>query len=575
MKMKNYFTTLLGATFLCFQSLGQVNYPGGRMAMSFDGNIEDDDDIIALPVSLGLMHAAGLQNKVVHVEYNNNKCGGPNTVQEENNDSPAYAGNDALHMRTSAQGMITRYGYNATLLYDHTTQGNEAVSHLAAEINLSSASNPLFIIAAGPMESIWRALNASDRAKHAHVFVVSHSQWNQNYARCASSSHDWVDLKNDFPTAYYVQNGNSSTDPHQLADQNGNLNTDIPLWDWMKNSSDANLKWMHSRNPFSGKFDPSDAGMVYFVLSGGPLNGGKKKPTITDIKNLLTNPITDGNLAPAVSFSSPAANANFPVGTSVNFTAIATDSDGSIASVLFTSGSQTFLDSSAPYQATFTYASAGNYTINATATDNKGKKSIGSRSISIGTIASGNPVVSFLQPLNGASTGKNIVVKASAADSDGSISNVKLYLDGAFVRQENVSPYVWNSTVGGSLDPKLSNLSSGTHELKAVATDNSGKMATAIINITVTAAARLSLNSDLEIYQTYPNPCKDQVSIFLGDDNEIKGAKLLSSEGFNTFATAQIQGEEIIFQTSHLPKGIYFVHIETINGPIVQKIIKE
>ncbi len=361
-----------------FTSFAQVNMPAGRIAMTFDGNVEDDDDIIALPVSLAIVDAANLKSKLVLVEYNNNVCGGANTVQEDNNDASAFAGNDAAHMRASAQGMIDRYGFSSAIFFDYTLKAAASQTAFVSEINKSTAADPLFIIAAGPMETLWRALNASDKTKHKNVFVISHSKWNQNYAtsrgRCAASSRDWAKVKNDFPDAYYVESGESNTNPKELPDQNAGLSTAINQWDWMKNDpkATANTKWLNTRNPFNGKFDPSDAGMVYYLITGGPLDGGKKRPSVTDVKNLILNPITGGgNQAPTVSIFAPANNASFAAPASITITANAADQDGTVSKVEFFNGS-TLLgsDATAPYSFTWTGVGAGNYTLTAKATDN-------------------------------------------------------------------------------------------------------------------------------------------------------------------------------------------------------------
>lgn len=106
----------LGIAILFFSASNAqlIKMPAGCIAMSNDGNYEDDDDIIALPLQLALMDAAGFKNRFVHVEYNNNTFEGTNIVKEENIDIPAFSGNDVVHMRTSAQGTISRYGYDAS-----------------------------------------------------------------------------------------------------------------------------------------------------------------------------------------------------------------------------------------------------------------------------------------------------------------------------------------------------------------------------------------------------------------------------------------------------------------------------
>jgi hypothetical protein len=97
--------------------------------------------------------------------------------------------------------------------------------------------------------------------------------------------------------------GYNSSDPCTQAELNGNFfpdqnisngdndfNTPIEKWHWMRDSQNQDLKWVFSRNPFGNKFDPSDCGMVYYLITGGPINGGAKKAGWAEAKELLENP---------------------------------------------------------------------------------------------------------------------------------------------------------------------------------------------------------------------------------------------------------------------------------------------
>jgi hypothetical protein len=107
------------------------------------------------------------------------------------------------------------------------------------------------------------------------------------------------------------------------------------------------------------------------------------------------------------------------------------------------------------------------------------------------TVAAPNipPTVSIADPVNGAIVfvGTDLSVLANASDSDGSVANVKLYVNNQLVRQEGVSPFEWG--LAGQNDVLLQNLAVGTYTLKAVATDNAGAVTTAIlVTVTVTNA---------------------------------------------------------------------------------------
>ncbi len=94
------------------------------------------------------------------------------------------------------------------------------------------------------------------------------------------------------------------------------------------------------------------------------------------------------------------------------------------------------------------------------------------------------PVVEFTTPADGdvLNVGDDLPVIVSATD-DGSIANVRLFLNGIFVRQENVVPYEWAAP--GQQDDILRNLDSGSYTLRAVATDNNGNTGENTITIIV------------------------------------------------------------------------------------------
>lgn len=273
----------------------EVNFPGGRVILSFDGNVHDDDDIIAMPYSAGLWWAAGLSDKVVQIEYNNHICD-INTSETDGFD--AGLGDDSENMRISAEGIIEYFGYNPSIFYDYELQGTASTAAMAAHIEASSASNKLWIIAAGPMETVWRGLNAASRG-HEHVIVISHSAWNEDHLHC-SDAHSWGDLIEDFSLkgTFFVGNctGGACDDPSELHDQNGGFSSEPTNWQWMASSSYLYNQWILSRNPFgSFKVDPSDAGMSYFLITGGPFNGGIKTADHNDARQLMENPCQESN----------------------------------------------------------------------------------------------------------------------------------------------------------------------------------------------------------------------------------------------------------------------------------------
>jgi|GEM_PF-866644 len=102
------------------------------------------------------------------------------------------------------------------------------------------------------------------------------------------------------------------------------------------------------------------------------------------------------------------------------------------------------------------------------------------------------PEVSFTQPVDGQEldSGASLSAIAMATDSDGTVANVRLYLNDTLVRQEDVSPYRWGDN---GQDPALQNLAPGSYVLKAIATDDAGGTGEATVTI------RVRLNAPIKI----------------------------------------------------------------------------
>ncbi len=79
------------------------------------------------------------------------------------------------------------------------------------------------------------------------------------------------------------------------------------------------------------------------------------------------------NVAPSVSLVNPAPNASLPAGASLTLTAMASDSDGTIAKVEFFQGRQKLGEAiNPPFSVTWSNVPEGNYLLTAVATDNEG-----------------------------------------------------------------------------------------------------------------------------------------------------------------------------------------------------------
>ncbi len=242
----------------CLSGPCVVAYGGGRIAVDVDGNFNDPDDWAATPVILALIARRGLQSRLVHFDYNNSL--GPNLADM------------ASQMRTSALSGAQKFGFSTSRFFDCQSALSSAIASLQAQINASSATDPLFVIAAGPMEVLWRALNGSDASKRQYVTVISHSPWNDNRVAPPDMTHTasdvqalgvkWIEITD--------QNGRLYTGSDNAPWPHTYTGTDYTPWAWLKDASDDRMRWIYQRMLDEGKPDISDAGMVYFLLKNDP-----------------------------------------------------------------------------------------------------------------------------------------------------------------------------------------------------------------------------------------------------------------------------------------------------------------
>lgn len=96
------------------------------------------------------------------------------------------------------------------------------------------------------------------------------------------------------------------------------------------------------------------------------------------------------------------------------------------------------------------------------------------------------------KPAQTFAAGDDLYVKIENA-SEVKVSSIKLFLNDAFVRQENKAPWEWGAD--SQNDPLLQGLAKGTYILKAVATDKQGKESTLETSLTVGDATPVPFSS--------------------------------------------------------------------------------
>ena len=269
----------------------------GRIAISSDGN--EHDHWAATPLTLALLTASGLQDRLVIYTYSDHVWG-------SNQDHPTSASglNAYEHMRESALGGQERFGFDSTKFVCAVDNDVVAYNALRDVINESTAENPLILIAVGPMQAVGEAINRSDVSKRQYVTLISYSNWNNSHSDKPHESAYWDDhsewtfqeIKDEFSGD---EGGNLTC--LRISDQYGRqgyegLKAPKEKFDWVKTSpardneiyKPGSWDWLYSRLETcikKGDIDASDAGMVLFMLTG------IENTDLEMAKEILENPI--------------------------------------------------------------------------------------------------------------------------------------------------------------------------------------------------------------------------------------------------------------------------------------------
>ena len=266
-KRKSLFLLPVAVVFgsVYFTSVEAASSPwtsSNRIAISADGNPDADaDDTGATPFTLAMLAKAGLQDNLVHYDFNN--------FLEYKRIDPG-----SNRMWASAMGGQSRWGFDAGRFFDASIDPDGAVAHLTSEINKSTDADPLYLIAAGPMELTYRALEAANSSARQHVIIVSHHNYNE-YFKPRLWQRNWNDIKRLVPNIGYLrikdQNGHNGSGLKGTADSD---------FSWLQTHADPNLNWVYDRI-VAGKPDVSDAGMTAWLIG---INGTDEVVTIPEMQ---------------------------------------------------------------------------------------------------------------------------------------------------------------------------------------------------------------------------------------------------------------------------------------------------
>ncbi|MBL8347385.1 MAG: hypothetical protein JNN03_18240 [Rubrivivax sp.] len=226
------------------------------------------------------------------------------------------------------------------------------------------------------------------------------------------------------------------------------------------------------------------------------------------------DPSAPANEAPTVALATPAANSTFTVGAAIGITATAADSDGSVARVEFYDGTTKLgEDTTAPFEFTWTTATAGAHTITARAVDNLGATAVSSStSVTVNAApsppapppppppANQAPTVSITSPANNFKPNDpaTITLTASAADADGSVAKVEFFRINPAAPVYDINTLVGVGTAVGTPPSyqRQTTLTAGTYTFAARATDNAGAVTTSsTVQVIVNALPAVAITS--------------------------------------------------------------------------------
>lgn len=195
--------------------------------------------------------------------------------------------------------------------------------------------------------------------------------------------------------------------------------------------------------------------------------------------------IKAGNRAPTVTLTSPANGAILTSGSSVTLSAIASDSDGSIAKVEFYLDTSTLIGvaMSAPYTLAWVNIPSGSHALTARAYDNRNGKTT-SAPVTVSVVDNQRPVVSLASPVDGSFhvAGSVIELTADAGDADGSIARVEFFDGATVLATVATAPWTWS----------WPDASTGSHAVTVRATDDRGATGvSAITHVVVGDAPKL------------------------------------------------------------------------------------
>jgi RHS repeat-associated protein len=209
----------------------------------------------------------------------------------------------------------------------------------------------------------------------------------------------------------------------------------------------------------------------------------------------------------------------------------------------------------APYVYSWSNVAAGVYNITAKATDNK--NAVSTSAVRTVTVAANvAPTVTVSSPANGASFAApaTIVLTATAADSDGTVSKVDFYQGTTLVGTATTAPYAFS----------WANVALGNYSVTAKATDNKGAVttsATVAVTVKVNSAPAVSITAPTA-NAVFLSPATISIAAAANDsDGTISKVEFFS--GGTLVGTANTP--PYVFNWTGVPAGTYALKAEAVD----------
>jgi hypothetical protein len=254
-----------------------------RIAVSADGNFRDEDDIGATPMTFAILTYAGALDRLVYYGHRNHIWPAETRAARR-----VFKGRtQEARMRTSVVDSIVEFKLNRSIIVDEKASfersGQASQQKLVDEINASGPNNRLWIIGAGPMMTVFASLKAANADSIKYIALVSHSNSNNQHAESHTPGVKWNEIQR-----FIMKNGGSlycgastcdGATVKAPRDQNKGLDfrsaqwrsggkPNNSVWQWMQRSTDTRLNFVYDRIVDSNVADVSDAGMMYYILTG-------------------------------------------------------------------------------------------------------------------------------------------------------------------------------------------------------------------------------------------------------------------------------------------------------------------